>query len=459
MAAVISCNFIFSHSVTSLRSHPKPGLVLFKKYINLINSTLMIRHRYTVGKENIPAKGEKYFIACNHQNAANDAINIAFAYPVDYLQHFVVRANVFSLHPAITAFLSWLGLMPAFRMGWEGSESLEENFRLFDRLAVRINQGRNVLVFPESGHTQGHYLDPFSTGLVRMAFHTAKYNDWKEDIKILPTAHHYSNYHDAQYDFLWMVGEPISLQPYYEEFQEHPYRVMREVTRRMRKTIQSMMLDEGEDHYAEKDFLRRSALNPSTLKGLTLPEQLAEDKDFVEQIRPLMDCEELVGLTDELMEREQELGIEDVMMERRPTWPATLAAGLLDLLLLPLWLVSLWPHIICYKLPLVLLKEDKMFTNSYRFILSVVILYPLFALTTLLVMGLGWGMWWQALVWIMLWIPIGKFAWWYSQHAHHTIRALRFLTHPTAVGEIRQVRDRIRAIIQASRSRMEALAG
>ena len=57
----------------------------------------MIRHRYTVGKENIPAKGEKYFIACNHQNAANDAINIAFAYPVDYLQHFVVRANVFSL--------------------------------------------------------------------------------------------------------------------------------------------------------------------------------------------------------------------------------------------------------------------------------------------------------------------------------------------------------------------------
>ena len=231
----------------------------------------MIRNRYTVGKENIPAKGEKYFIACNHQNAANDAINIAFAYPVDYLQHFVVRANVFSLNPAITSFLSWLGLMPAF----------EENYRLFDRLAVRINQGRNVLVFPESGHTQGHYLDPFSTGLVRMAFHTAKYNDWKEDIKILPTAHHYSDYHDAQYDFLWMVGEPISLQPYYAEFQEHPYRVMREVTRKMRASIQSMMLDEGQDHYAEKDFLRRSALNPATMKDLPLPEKLAEDKVYV----------------------------------------------------------------------------------------------------------------------------------------------------------------------------------
>ena len=69
--------------MTPLHSHQKPGLVLYKWYINLINSTLMIRNRYTVGKENIPAKGEKYFIACNHQNAANDAINIAFAYPVD----------------------------------------------------------------------------------------------------------------------------------------------------------------------------------------------------------------------------------------------------------------------------------------------------------------------------------------------------------------------------------------
>ena len=431
----------------SISSHQKPGLVLYKWYINLINSTLMIRHRYMVGKENIPAKGEKYFIACNHQNAANDAINIAFAYPIDYLQHFVVRANVFSLNPAITAFLSWLGLMPAFRMGWEGGEALEENYRLFDKLALRINQGRNVLVFPESGHTQGHYLDPFSTGLVRMAFHTAKYNGWKEDIKILPTAHHYSDYFDVQTDFLWMVGEPISLQPYYERFQEHPYPVMREVTRRMRKAIQEMMLDEGKENYATKDFLRRSALNPATMKNLPLPEKLAEDKVFVEHLKTLMDNEELITLTDELKQREETLGIQDTMMAAPPSWAGTLAWGLLALVLLPLWIVSLWPHIICYKLPLVLLKEDKMFTNSYRVILSIVILYPLFALITLLVMGLGWGMWWQAILWILLWIPIGKFCWWYSQRAHNVFRAVRYLTHPSEIKVIGQLRERIKEII------------
>ena len=135
------------------------------------------------------------------------------------------------------------------------------------------------------------------------------------------------------------------------------------------------------------------------------------------------------------------------MMAAPPTWAGTLAKGLLVLALLPLWIVSLWPHIICYWAPLALLKEDKMFTNSYRLILSIVILYPLFALITLLVMGLGFGMWWQALVWILLWIPIGKYCWWYSQRAHNVIRALRYLTHPSEVKAIARIRESIKEII------------
>ena len=436
----------------------KRGLLFYKWYIRLINDNLLLKHRYTIGQENIPAKGEKYFIACNHQNAANDALNIAFAYPLDYVQHFVVRANVFSLHPAITAFLSWLGLMPVFRAGWEGEKALTQNFRLFDHLAVRLNQGRAILVFPEAGHTQGHYLDPFSTGLVRMAFHAAQYNGWKDDIKILPTAHHYSAYHDVQIDFLWQIAEPISLKPYYERYQEHPYAVMREVTRRLRTTIQSMMLDEGAEHYAEKDFLRRSALNPATMQPLALPDRLAADKAYVEQLKEVIDDAELLSLTDKLMEREQQLGIQDVMIEERPTWGRTIVDALVQLALLPLWLVSLWPHIICYWLPLVLLKEDKMFTNSYRVILSIVVLYPIFALVTLLVMGMNWGLWLPAVAWIALWIPIGKFAWWYSQRAHHTIRAVRYLTHSRAVQEICQLRDRIKAIVSDRRVRTTAVA-
>jgi hypothetical protein len=178
-----------------------------------------------------------------------------------------------------------------------------------------------------------------------------------------------------------------------------------------------------------------------------LPEKLAEDKVFVEHLKTLMDNEELITLTDELKQREETLGIQDTMMAAPPTWAGTVAWGLLCLLLLPLWIVSLWPHIICYKLPLVLLKEDKMFTNSYRVILSIVILYPLFALITLLVMGLGWGMWWQAIVWILLWIPIGKFCWWYSQRAHNVFRALSYLTHPSEIKAIGQLREHIKEII------------
>ena len=77
--------------MTPLHSHQKPGLVLYKWYINLINSTLMIRNRYTVGKENIPAKGEKYFIACNHQNAATIICSILWYAPTSFLSILPLR--------------------------------------------------------------------------------------------------------------------------------------------------------------------------------------------------------------------------------------------------------------------------------------------------------------------------------------------------------------------------------
>ena len=84
-----------------------------------------------------------------------------------------------------------------------------------------------------------------------------------------------------------------------------------------------------------------------------------------------------------------------------------------------------------------------MFTNYYRYIMSVLLLYPLFALLTLLVMGIGWGLWWQALVWVLLWVPLGKYAWWYYQRLRQTKRALCYLLKPGCIKEIEGVRREI----------------
>ena len=416
---------------------------LMKNYLKFMHEQLLVRRRYTTGMEKLPKKGERYFIVCNHQNTANDPLNIVFSLPQRQHVCALARANVFSVNPVFTRFLYWIGLLPAFRFGWEGAEGLENNFESFDIVAERINAGFPVIVFPEAGHTQGHYLDRFTTGTVRMAFHAAKTNGWQEDVKIVPTAHHYSDYFDIRTDFLWSIGDPISLKPYYKDYQEHPNSVMRNLTQEIRDCIQHMMLDEGSDDYEEKDYLRCSALNPATLKRLPLTEHLEADRQFISQLNENPEKATILQLTAKLRKLEQKVGTDDITVAQRPGWLKTGLWMILLLVLLPCWIVSLWPHAICYSLPPRLIHKDKMFTNSYRYIMSVLLLYPLFALLTLLVMGIGWGLWWQALVWVLLWVPLGKYAWWYYQRLRQTKRALCYLLKPGCIKEIEGVRREI----------------
>ena len=422
----------------------------FKAYLRLVHETLMIRRRYTIGTENIPRKGERFFITCNHQNTANDPLNIVFALPLRWHICALARANVFELHSLITRFLHWIGLLPAFRFGWEGGQGIERNFSSFNLVAQRINAGQPVIVFPEAGHTQGHWIGHFTTGTVRMAFLAAEADGWQHDIKLLPTAHHYSDYFDVRTDFLWMVDEPISLQPYYETYREHPNETMRQVRDLLYARIHAMMLDEGKTDYEEKDFLRLSAFNPVMQKislrdkcvnadlrnAIPLPERLEADKQFVEKLCSSPHYAEIVTTTKELMSAEQQLGVTDNDIALPLPSLAVVGWIVALVLLLPLWLISLWPHAVCYAGPPLMLKEDKMFRNSYRYIMSVLILYPLAAIITLAI-GIAIGLWWQTMIWIALWLPLGVFSHWYYRHLLRVGRAIRAMRPHDHINSLR----------------------
>lgn len=419
----------------------------FKWYIKHFHDTFLLRHRYLIGQENLPAPGERYFICCNHQNTANDPLNIIFALPLKLRVSSMARANVFEVHPYITSFLHWLGMVPAYRFGWEGAADIQKNFRVFDLVSERLNEGSPFMVFPEAGHTQGHYLAPFSTGAVRIAFYVAKLNDWKEDIKILPTAHHYSDYFDLQHDLVLSLAPAISLQPYYEEYQQHPNAVMRRVTRQLREAIQSMMLDEGEADYEVKDFLRCSALHAAHHQAATLPEQLRVDQAFAARLNAHPQYAEVIQQAASVQAQERSLGVTDALVANPPNGWQTLLRGLLLLLLLPFWLVNLWPHGLGYAFPFLMLKTDRMFTNSYRFIFSVLILYPLAALITLLTLGLGFGQWLLGLLWIVLWGPIAKFEWFYYQQLRYLIGSIRCLSHRRQIAQLQALRTQLSKLI------------
>jgi len=419
----------------------------FKAYIRYVHEMIFVRHRYIVGQENLPTKDDRYFIVSNHQNTANDPLNILFSLPFNVRMNAMARANAFEVNPKISAFLLWMGVLPAFRLGWEGEGTVEQNFQSFDKVAECVNSHFPVVIFPEAGHTQGHYLMRFTTGTVRMAFHAAKANGWQHDVKILPVAHHYADYFGLRSDFMLTMCKPISLQPYYERFQTHPNSVMRELTREIRSAVHSVMLDEGEMDYAEVDFLRCSSMNPQHQTAQTLPERCKSDQQFVDRLRANSQYADIVSQARVLRQKEESLGIDEQTVSAKPSWMATIARLLLLIPLLPVWVFSLWPNGLCYWLPTLLLKSDRMFTNSFRFVLTVVVLYPLFALLTLLTMGVAWGYWWQALVWILLWTPMARFGWWYYQFARRQIRGIRCLSHSETLREIESLREKIKKML------------
>lgn len=422
------------------------GYTIFKKMLRPAHDHLLLRRRVVVGRDRLPAAGERYFIACNHENTANDPLNIIFALPDGQRVGALARANVFYLHPLITRFLRWLGLKPAFRAGWEGGDALEKNEQSFGEIASVVNAGEPFIVFPGAGHSQGHYLPPFTTGIVRMAFYALEQNGWREDVKIVPTSLFYDDYFRLRSDVMWTVGQPISLIGYRDQYREHPYKVMRTVRAELRRQIAQMTLDEGEDHYAEIDFLRKSSLCPA--RG-TVEARFAAIRSFVDEVRHNGNLDEIVGLARMLRQQEQALGMgdaDDGLAGERHQGLKALGGIALGLLLLPLWIVSLWPAGLCYWLPTLLLKEDPMFTNSYRFIISVLALYPLAAIITLAA-GMAMGHTVVSLLWIALWLPLGVFCWYYYQALRRTLVRVRCLCHPRKIKEILNLRNKIRKLL------------
>ena len=107
-------------------------------------------------------------------------------------------------------------------------------------------------------------------------------------------------------------------------------------------------------------------------------------------------------------------------------WRA-LGYTLLSLLILPVWIVSLWPNLLLYTLPLMFLKTDKMFTNTWRLILAVVTGVPFFLLLTLFVAGSGFRRWWQALAWILLYPLTVDIAWYGWKHLKRTVQEWKMI--------------------------------
>jgi 1-acyl-sn-glycerol-3-phosphate acyltransferase len=407
----------------------KPGILyrLFKAYIRFFHNLLYYRRTYSLRTDRIPPNGTPLLIVSNHQNCLNDPLGILFALR-DRKPAFMLRADLFAMHPLFSRFLFAIGLLPAFRIDYEGEEALGKNRETFLRSEHELLHGRTVVMYPEAGHQDKHRLGTFSFGYTRLAFEAAELGGFRTEIFILPSCNHYSDYFHIQEDMLVKFGTPVSLKPYYELYQTKPRTAQREVNAIVRRQIEELMLDVRDlKNYPAIDFLREIGREKQTL-----PEQLLSDRALAAALAQAYatDPETVQSLYDDALTLREGLRKQAVdlrLLDRPLSWSALMVRSLGLILGAPAWIVALWPNALHLIGPALILRRmnDKMFYGTVVISLNILVSIPVLYTLTLVLTWLHAGLW-IALIYVAALPYLGLFAWYYRKFFLETLQAWRY---------------------------------
>ena len=429
-------------------------LKAFRTYLQFVNSWLYFRKEHIIGIENVPADGTPVVVVSNHQNCLNDPLCVCLTL-TDRRMNFIARANVFKV-PLFNRALRAMGLLPAYRMGYEGYAAVNKNRKTMDDAGNALRDGETLMMFPEAGHQDKRWLGVFKLGYLRIAFEAAEKLNFEKDVMILPSCNHYSNYFHARTDMIIKFDKPISLKPFYDDYRVAPRETMVRVNELVRSRIQELMLHvEDLAHYDQIDFLRdngygrRYAIRHG-FKHNYLPSRLLADQKLVNALQEATAehpeaMETLYGDTARYMEGLDKLNIRDWLFRHNPGFEAVLLRGLGLLLLMPLFILSIIPTGLLFIVPKIFLAKmikDRMFISSFNIGVSVFVTIPLCLFVPMILLWIFVGFWW-ALGYFVAFPLMFVLAWNYMRMFRKFVGTLRFIKHRDKVKCLRELRKSI----------------
>lgn len=431
-------------------------LKAFRAYLQYVNSGLYFRKEHIVGLENVPADGTPVVVVSNHQNCLNDPLCVCLML-TDRRMNFLARANVFK-NPIFNKALRAMGLLPAYRMSHEGYAAVAKNRSTLEAAGEALTNGETVMLYPEAGHQDKRWLGVFRVTYLKMAFDAAEKMNFGQDVMILPSCNHYSNYFHARTDMLIKFGEPISLKPYYEQYKESPRETMTMINQMVREKIQEMMLHVDDlEHYDQIDFLRdngygRKFAIEHGYKFRYLPSRLISDQKLVTALQNAYNeqpelMEQIYSDTARLIEGQKKLKIRDWLFIHNPGLEAPILRGLGLLALLPLFLVSFLPTLLLFVLPKIFLKKlikDQMFVSSFNVGVSVFVTVPLCLFVPSILLWIFAGFWW-ALAYFVAFPAMFILAWNFMRMFLKFVGSCRFVARKNRaeIAELRELRNSI----------------
>ncbi|MCX8081304.1 MAG: 1-acyl-sn-glycerol-3-phosphate acyltransferase [Bacteroidia bacterium] len=162
-------------------------------------------------------------LSFNHPNAFTDPLGITFGiWPVR--TWYMARGDVFR-PGVISAILENIGIVPIFRLRDGGKEGLMKNDESYRRVFRLLKKGKKVIVFSEGLCIQERRLRPIKKGVPRMVFAA-----WEEvnnpDLTLIPVGLFYERPNRFGSDWLFNIGEPIPIKPWYDQYLAEPAKTL-----------------------------------------------------------------------------------------------------------------------------------------------------------------------------------------------------------------------------------------
>ena len=440
-------------------------LKAFRVYLQYVNSGLYFRKEHIIGLENVPVDGTPTVVVSNHQNCLNDPLCVCLQL-TDRRMNFIARANVFK-NPVFNKALRAMGLLPAYRMSHEGFGAINKNRSTMDAAGQALTDGETLMLYPEADHQDKRWLGTFKLGYLRIAFEAAEKMNFEQDIMILPSCNHYSNYFHARTDMLIKFDKPISLKPYYERYKESPREVMMELNTIVRGRIQDMMLHVSDlEHYDQIDFLRETGYGNKYarehgFKPNYLPSRLLSDQQLVDKLQKATEerpdqMNEIYSDTTRYALGIKKLGVRDWLFKHNPGIEAPILRGLGLLLLLPLYILSIIPTGLMFLIPKLFIKKlikDQMFVSSFNVGVSVFVSVPICLILPVVLLWVFLNFWW-ALGYFVAFPFMFILAWNYQRLFQKFVGSCNFVRRKnrSTINELRDLRasifERLDAILE-----------
>lgn len=169
------------------------------------------RHSYrkyqVEGLENIPKDGCTIW-AVNHTNALMDPLVILTLTRGPKV--FVARADIFKSSRFIVKALTFLKIMPIYRIR-DGLEAVKHNDEIIARCVDVLSDGVPLSIFPEATHRAKHSLLKLSKGVFHIAFAVEEKMAGTKPVYIQPIGIEYGDYFRFRSTVIARFGEPINV--------------------------------------------------------------------------------------------------------------------------------------------------------------------------------------------------------------------------------------------------------